>query len=158
MFLLIACGNSLRQDDSAGLRLAEALAAAWEAAARPIRLVIVQQLTPELALEIARPEICEVLFVDTRVARDVYDVAVETTAISPTLGSPSLGHHLSPETLMFLTQALFDARKDLIARQLTVPGFEFAHSEKLSEPCQAILNRVIQGEGAAAYARAIDCP
>jgi Ni,Fe-hydrogenase maturation factor len=55
MLLLIACGNSLRQDDSAGLRLAEALAAAWEAAARPIRLVIVQQLTPELALEIARP-------------------------------------------------------------------------------------------------------
>ena len=61
MILLIAYGNPLRQDDGAGLRLAEQMAGRWQAMGASLRHVVVQQLAPELAVEIAAPEVAAVV-------------------------------------------------------------------------------------------------
>lgn len=66
MILIIACGNDLREDDGAGLLLAEQLERTWRSRLVDTRRIEVHQLTPELALEIARPEVATVVFVDTR--------------------------------------------------------------------------------------------
>ena len=82
MILLIAYGNPLRQDDGAGLRLAERMAERWQAAETPLRHLAVQQLTPELAVEIAQPGVAAVVFVDTRSAAGLAD-AVDLTPLAP---------------------------------------------------------------------------
>jgi hydrogenase maturation protease len=58
--LLLACGNSLRQDDGVGLRIAEAAEQIFPRSR--LRVVAAQQFTPEMAAEIAAAEL--VVFVD----------------------------------------------------------------------------------------------
>ena len=58
--LLLACGNSLRQDDGVGLRIAEAAEKLFPASR--LRIVAAQQFTPEMAADLAATEL--VIFVD----------------------------------------------------------------------------------------------
>jgi hydrogenase maturation protease len=146
MNLLIACGNSLRQDDGAGLLLAQRLAEVWQAEGVPFRYLPVQQLLPELAVEIADEVVQEVWFVDTRVAMDEKDRAVQIRPLSVDEQSPTLGHQLSPEMLLLYARLLFDKRPltdQPSAWQMTIPGFEFGHAERLSEACQAVLDEAM---------------
>ena len=62
--LLLACGNSLRQDDGVGLRIAEAAEQLFPASR--LRIVAAQQFTPEMAAELAATEL--VIFVDASAA------------------------------------------------------------------------------------------
>src|ERR1700735_2877159 len=57
--LLLACGNSLRQDDGVGLRIAEAAEKLFPASR--LRIVAAQQFTPEMAADLAATEL--VIFV-----------------------------------------------------------------------------------------------
>lgn len=139
MLLVIACGNSLRQDDSAGLRLAEGLVAAWHTAVLPVRLITVQQLLPELALEMTAPDVTAVLFVDTRVAQNDSDTVVEYCPLEPTPPSSSLGHTMTPETVYFYAHELFGFSTTIPVFQLTIPGFAFNHGDQLSSAAQEIL-------------------
>lgn len=150
MKLLIACGNNLRQDDGAGLLLADGLAARWQAEKRPFRHIQVQQLVPELALDIAAEEVKEVWFVDSRVAQDETDTAVHIRPIYPDPQSPALGHQLSPEMLLLYARGLFEKRplaEQPIARQITVPGFHFGHVETVSAACQVVLDKALNQIG-----------
>ncbi len=142
MRLLIACGNSLRQDDGAGLRLGQQLAVLWQANGLAVRYMPVQQLLPELSLAIADEAVAEVWFVDCRVAQDETDTAVQIRRLGLVEQSPTIGHQLSPEMLLLYARTLFDKRPSAqqpTAWQITVPGFQFGHSESLSDICQEIV-------------------
>lgn len=142
MILIIACGNRCRQDDGAGLILAERLAAICRACRVDIRYLPVQQLVPELSIEIAADTVSQVWFVDTRQARDEKDTAVEIRPLDKVEPSPATGHQLTPETLLLYARALFDKRpaaEQPDAWQMTVPGFAFDHSETVTARCQACL-------------------
>jgi hydrogenase maturation protease len=130
--LLIAYGNNLRSDDGAGLMLAERLEQIWQAAGVPVRYLPVQQLTPELAAEMAHNEISTVIFVDTRDAagEEEEQPAVQLKAISGGPASPSLGHQLDPSALLTYTRLLYN--KEPAAWLLTTPGVDFSLGERLS--------------------------
>jgi Ni,Fe-hydrogenase maturation factor len=139
--LLIACGNSLRQDDGAGLILGQRLADVWRAKGVPLRFKSVQQLMPELAIDIAADDVEAVWFVDTRVADTDADIQIRRLESGD--DSPAMGHQMSPEVLLLYARFLFDGRlveEQPIAWQITIPGFEFDHSEMLSARCQAVLD------------------
>ncbi len=153
MILIIACGNSLRQDDRAGLILARRLASAWQAKGLPVRFLPVQQLVPELSLEIASNEVKQVWFVDSRRAAGETDPTIRIRPLDPAEDSPALGHHMSPETLLLYAQSLFDERPAEArpsAWELTMPGFRFGHSETLSEACKAAVDLAL-GQAAALF-------
>ena len=132
MILIIGYGNSLRQDDGAGLILANKLAQACRKRDLPVRCITTHQLMPELAPTIAAEEISAVVFVDTRVVLpSETDVAVQIRTLAANTSSPSLGHHLTPETLLLYAQLLYNRHP--AAWLVTVPGISFDHGEALSE-------------------------
>ena len=132
MVLIMACGNSLREDDGAGLVLAEKLEQLCLARRLKVQRIAVQQLTPELAEIIAGSEVSDVVFVDTRVittGRGKPKVEVQHLSLGD--ASSSLGHHLDPSALMLYACRLYDKRP--CAWNVSVPGSDFGHGERLSE-------------------------
>lgn len=138
MLLIIACGNSLRSDDGAGLILAERLEQACLALDVAVERLSVHQLLPELAVDIAAEAVQTVVFVDTRLAEPGDLPALQP--LSPEAASPSVGHHLSPTVLLLYAQALYHRCPP--AWQITVPGVNFDHGETLSETAQNALSHV----------------
>lgn len=134
--LVLACGNSLRRDDGAGLLLAERLVQQWRAAGLSVRHVAVQQWTPELALEIAAAKTDAVLFVDAGVPAAAS--AIDVRPVEPAAPSPSLGHHLTPPTLLLYAKELYGQQPPTWL--VTVPGVDFALGEGVSPPVQALLD------------------
>jgi hydrogenase maturation protease len=140
MILIIAYGNSLRRDDGAGLLLAERLEQAWLARQVYVERLAVQQLTPELTLEVAREEVSAVVFVDTKaVPPGETEFEVQLCPVSASQCGAVLGHHLDPTVLLTYTYLLYD--KQLPAWLVTVPGVDFRHGEGLSQGAQQALNR-----------------
>ncbi len=137
--LLIACGNNLRRDDGAGLVLAEIIAQECRAKGVEVQCIAVPQLLPELTLEIARPEVAAVLFVDTVVVvvPGTCELGLELYPLDPDLSSPSLGHHVHPATLMTYAGLLYGRQPP--AWVMTIPGVDFDHGEGLSETTRKIL-------------------
>ena len=138
MRLIIAYGNSLRRDDGAGLLLAQRLEQEWQAQGVAVKRLAVQQLTPELAMEMAQADVSSVVFVDTRVVTPTE--TCPSVAIQPLTGaatSPALGHHLDPTALLLYASLLGD--KPLPAWQITVPGVDFSHGKGLSKMTQQVL-------------------
>ena len=153
MILLIAYGNPLRQDDGAGLRLAERMVERWQAADIPLRHLAVQQLTPELAAEIAEPGVAAVVLVDARAVdadaakNDPAALAVAVMPLAaPDAASPSLGHHMGPATLLAYTGLLLDGRPAPRAWLVTTPGVDFEHGEGLSEAAKAAIEAVFDDQ------------
>ena len=143
MLLIIAWGNSLRRDDGAGLRLGEMLEEFRRKQNRPATCIAVHQLTPELALEIARDDVSAVLFADAR------DAAAEAGGPPPEIlvrplmeepRGPVLGHHLDPAAVMACARILY--HKAPPAWIATVPGVDFGHGEGLSALAEAALLRL----------------
>ena len=121
--LVIGIGNSLRGDDGVGALLAEQVGGRS-----------VQQLTPELAAELAELE--EVLFIDAWLAPA--GAAPRITAISPASGAAE-SHRLEPAQLLAISQALYGRAP--AARLLQVPATLFEHGTTLSAELQAALPR-----------------
>ncbi len=149
MLLIIAYGNSLRRDDGAGLALAERLEALCRARGLAVERQAVHQLLPELAPEIARPQVTAVIFVDTRLA-DPADPApeLEFSPLEADPTSPSVGHHLDPAALLLYADHLYGHRPP--AWRLTIPGVDFDHGEgfsprtaRLLAGAEAVLVRVV---------------
>ncbi len=140
MILIIAYGNSLREDDRAGLVLAEMIERACRAHQLKVERIVAHQLTPELSLEVARKEISSVVFVDTRAITPnapTPQVQVRPIGIRTTPSTSSLGHHLSASSLLVYAQLLYDQHPP--AWEATAPGVEFGHGETLSPIAQAAL-------------------
>lgn len=147
MILILACGNELREDDGAGLVLAERLERAWRLQGHAVRRVAVQQLTPELATEVVQPEVTAVVFVDTRVADSTSAAAeVEIARLSPTaVAAPVVGHHLDPTVVSAYATVLTDQPLPPFWL-VTVPGAAFGHGEGLSHSAQAAIERALAAE------------
>lgn len=135
MFLLIACGNSLRRDDGAGLVLAELLEKSWCLGNCRVQRISVHQLTPELAEFIAAERVATVVFFDSRVTTEKqgkHGVEVHRLALSDS--SPSLAHDCNPETMMLYARWLYG--KSTPCWIVSVPARDFAHGEGLSTMAQ----------------------
>jgi hydrogenase maturation protease len=139
MIVLIAYGNELRRDDGAGLRLAERMAERWLALGASLHHLAVQQLTPELAMEIAEPGVAAVVFVDTRAAAGLSDAVEIMPLTPPETATPSLGHHVQPDVLLAYAALLLEGRPAPPAWLVTVPGVAFDHGEGLSETVSAAM-------------------
>jgi hydrogenase maturation protease len=138
MILIIAYGNPLRRDDGAGLILAERLEQAWRACQIEVERLAVQQLDPELALEVAREEVSAVVFVDTRaVSPGQTQFEVQLCSLSASQPGSTLGHHLDPAVILTYTHLLYDKR--LPAWLVTAPGVDFGHGEELSQVARQAL-------------------
>jgi hydrogenase maturation protease len=141
MILIIAYGNSLRRDDGAGLILAEKLEQAWLARQVEVERLEVQQLVPELALEVARDEVSAVVFADTRVVSPAeVTPGLKMYPVQANPSSPSLGHQLDPAVLLSYARLLYG--KQPPAWMVTVPGADFDHGEGLSQVAQQALREV----------------
>ena len=135
MILLIACGNSLRRDDGAGLVLAELLERNWRSGNCRVQRISVHQLTPELAELIASERVTAVVFFDSRVItarQDNHGVEVHRLVLRGS--SPRLGHYCNPETMMSYARWLYG--KKVTSWKVAVPGRDFAHGEGLSTMAQ----------------------
>lgn len=136
MILLIGYGNVLRRDDGAGvalLRLVEQSCSIGE-----MRCIETHQLLPELAAEIAAPDVAGVLFLDARPSTGGREEpAVRSVRLAPAPESMPLGHHLSPETLLAFAGKLYG--RTLPAWLVTVEGKDFGHGEGLSGEVQRSL-------------------
>lgn len=138
MILLIGYGNDLRRDDGAGLILAEMIERVWQAQVVTVKRLSVHQLTPELALEIARPEVTAVVFADARaVISNTSEPRIQTQALKIDLKSPPLGHHLDPTTLLIYVNWLYNCQPP--AWLVTVPGIDFGYGQGLSQMTQKAL-------------------
>lgn len=123
--LVIGYGNTLRSDDGAGIRTAEAIAQTYP----ELRVIASQQLAPELAADIALAT--QVVFFDAyaasdsraqlRIARISGDAAGKATA---------LGHYGDPVALVSLANRLFGSVPE--AWVVGIPAFYFDAGEALS--------------------------
>lgn len=138
--LILGIGNSLRRDDGAGLLLAEALAAAWQRAGHAVQVLTAHQLAPEHALEVTAPGVTTVLFVDAAVDVDAPQL-LPVAAQGET--SPAGGHTLGPATVLLYAQALEPHAPPRPAWLLTIPAYDLAHGEGLSQATQAYLDALV---------------
>jgi len=131
--LVIGIGNPLRGDDGVGALLAEQ--AAVSTAAEPggsVAVRCVQQLTPELAAELAHLD--AVLFIDAWEAPE--DAEPQLKDLHPA-GASGDSHRLEPAALLAVCQALYGRAP--AAQLLRVPASAFAHGTALSAQLQQAL-------------------
>lgn len=138
--LVIACGNPLRGDDGVAAR---AIALLGEVAGVEARDC--QQLTPELAGDVAAWPL--VVFVDADVSAAVVRISpmVETDAGAP----PPLSHAPTAGAVVALARALFDWRGAAFTCALPVDGFSFggtlsARAERSARAGARALRRLLR--------------
>jgi len=121
-FLVIGYGNTLRSDDGVGARVAAAVA---ELALPGVAVLVLHQLTPELAEPVS--EARTVVFVDAAV-----DAATEVQVrqLEPAEGAQLMAHAANPRTLLALAKQLFGRCPP--AWWLTVPVENLEFGEELS--------------------------
>ena len=130
MLLIIGIGNTLRRDDGAGWRMAEALAAALAHAGVAVHLELCQQLTPEVAETVAELAPATVLFVDASPAAP----APTVTPLHADAGGSAASHHLSPVTCLAILDKLYGIQ--VAAWLVQTPAADFGHGEGLSDHAQ----------------------
>ncbi len=113
-----------------------------------IRVVTPQQLVPELAEELAAPDVTAVLFIDAALSESV------ATEVPSSQGGPGLrilemnprascfGHHFSPSTLLAYSKLLYGALPP--AWLLSIPGHDFGYGEALSEETGLLLPSALE--------------
>jgi len=141
MILLIGFGNPFRRDDGAGPALA--LKIASMGVRSEVRVLTPQQLTPELAEELAAPDVSAVLFIDASVAgaaaagAPAPDSCPALSVVESNPGNSCLGHHFSPSTLLAYSRSLYGASPP--AWLLSVPGHDFGYGEGFSDETDRLL-------------------
>jgi hydrogenase maturation protease len=129
--LILGYGNTLRQDDGAGYLIAEKMADLIPPTWPTVRVCPVQQLTPDLAADLATVDI--VIFVDAAVPGAIAALPM----LEPLQGSsPStaLGHHLDMAALLAIAEHLYNATPT--AYRLLIPTQQMAIGDDLSDLTQ----------------------
>jgi hydrogenase maturation protease len=129
--LVIGYGNPLRGDDAAGPALAHRLAG------HPlpgVEVLVVHQLTPELAARLAPVE--RVVFVDA-----AFRETVGVEAVKPDEDAPGLGHVGTPGRLLALTRLLYSACPR--AWLVSIPAACMEYGAGLSPRAQAGLEMAV---------------
>ena len=132
--LILACGNTLREDDGVGPFLAKWAEKRWCEDAR-VRVLCDHQWTPEMVEDVASAE--TVVFVDC--ATDCEPGLVCIVPVEPTATSAKLGtHHLDAAQLLALSKQLYGTmpRTSLV---LTVGAGSLVLREGFSEAVQKAL-------------------
>jgi hydrogenase maturation protease len=132
--LILACGNTLREDDGVGPWLAD-----WAkhrfAGTPGLEIISRQQWTPELSQDIAQAD--SVLFID--LAADAAPGSVELTPVAPDDETAALAtHHLGAGQLLSLSQQLYGSFPGK-AMLLTIGSASTELREGFSDPVTAAL-------------------
>lgn len=157
--LVIGIGNPLRGDDGAGPDAAQRLHALWRAQGIAHRLLIVQQLTPEIAEDLVDPTVDAVLFVDAAVDSHVdcggeqsaakpVEIALQrllpqesdsrTGASAPTMTTgPGMTHHVTPAAVVRYAALLYGAQPACWV--LSIPGQVFGFGARFSAVTESAL-------------------
>jgi hydrogenase maturation protease len=134
--LLLACGNSLRQDDGVGLRIAEAAEHLFPASR--LRIVAGQQFTPEMAADLAEAELA--IFVDACLGDE--PGAIRVVPLKPCPDSRGT-HGLDPAALLAMTQSL-RGRVPAHAFALTIGAGNFGYGEQISGRLRQAVPRALR--------------
>lgn len=132
-WLLIGYGSLLRRDDGVGQRIA-AEVADWELPG--VRSLPRHQLMPELAESLADVDLA--LFVDASLEGNEVRIEPLSADSEPTV----MGHHLTPSSLLGMTQWLYERCPQ--AWLISIPGQEFGLGEGLSESVEEAMTQVLQ--------------
>jgi hydrogenase maturation protease len=122
--LVIGYGNTLRSDDGAGVRAAELI----RAAVPEVEVVVVPQLTPELAESISRHR--HVVFLDASAQTDWQGLRVLPVDATGHSSAP-VTHAASPEQLLQLSASVYGAVPERTVL-VTIPAVSFELGETLS--------------------------
>ena len=134
--LLLACGNSLRQDDGVGLRIAEAAEQLFPASR--LRIIAAPQFTPEMAAELAATDLA--LFVDASAADE--PGAIRIRPVGP-CAAPAETHGLDPPALLALAEEL-SGHAPARAFVLTIGAGRFDYGEDLSGAVRQAIPRAVR--------------
>jgi hydrogenase maturation protease len=134
--LLLACGNSLRQDDAVGLKIAEAAEHLFPASR--LRIVAAQQFTPEMAAELAETELA--IFVDADACDEPGAIRIEP--VTPRSEAPET-HRLDPPALLALAASVC-GHAPAQAFALTVGASHFGYGEEISGPLRQAVPRALR--------------
>lgn len=142
--MVIGYGNTLRRDDAVGYQIAQQAERLWSPR---LRAIVLDQLTPEVAAELAEAE--QAIFVDARAASCPFPISAE--AIEPLLqGSALLVHAMTPQFLLGLCQALYGRCPR--SWVIPMPAVDFQFGEGLSAVAQegipqalAVIKRLLAG-------------
>ncbi|MGA8089702.1 MAG: hydrogenase maturation protease [Terracidiphilus sp.] len=132
--LILACGNTLREDDGVGPFLAQWAEERWRDDAR-VRVLCDHQWTPEMVEEVAHAE--SVIFIDC--ATDCAPGEVRAMPVEPAAENSKIGtHHLEAGQLLALSKQLFGTmpRSSLL---LTVGAASLELREGFSAAVEAAL-------------------
>ena len=121
--VVIGYGNTLRSDDGAGQRVAEAIAA-WELP--NVEAIGVHQLTPELAADLAEAD--RAIFVDAYA--QCSEVEVRELSDGGLKSELQTGHTSNPRSLLSLTKTVYGRAP--AADWILVPAENFDFGEELS--------------------------
>jgi hydrogenase maturation protease len=131
--LLLACGNSLREDDGVGLRIAEAAEKLFPASR--LRIVAAQQFMPEMAADLAATDL--VIFVDACVGDDPGAIRVCPVAAN---ADSAETHRLDPPALLAMAGSLC-GHTPARAFALTVGAGRLGYGTEISGPLRQAVPR-----------------
>ena len=151
--VVVGYGNVLRCDDGVGWHAVERLAD--DPRMEGVEVVQRHQLTPELALDISAASL--VVLIDASSRLRPGEIGVDR--VEPAVGDePSGSHHLTPATLVALSQALYGRAADVFAVSCGVQSLEIG--DRLSPVVDAALPRLVDAVAGlvASRARPRQCP
>ena len=132
--LVVGYGNPLRGDDGLGWYAAAALAA--DPGPADTDVLTRHQLTPELAEDVANARLA--VLIDASLGDTPGCVSIREVAPAP---GPSWSHHLRPEDVVGLAQALFGATPQVFL--VTVTGAHFGYGTQLSPAVSSCVPKVL---------------
>ena len=134
--LVVGYGNSLRSDDGIGWHAARRLAADPRLAGA--RVLARHQLVPELAVEVSQASL--VVLVDAATDGDPGSISVRR--VRPRRLAPAAWtHHLDPEALAWLAEALYGAVPPIVL--VTVAAGSVAEGDGLTRALERALPEVV---------------
>jgi hydrogenase maturation protease len=124
--LVIGYGNTLRCDDGAGPKVAEAVQALNLG---EVRTIVCHQLSPELAEPVSRADLA--VFVDAAVDGSA---EVRYRPLRPCATAPIMAHAPNPQAVLALARTVFGRAPR--GWWLTVPAVNLGFGEELSDPAK----------------------
>ena len=116
MRAIIGYGNELRGEDSFG---ADVIKELQKLSLHDTKLIAMHQLTPEIVLELL--EVDEVIFVDTCYdEKNHYALA----CLLKEQSSLNLSHHISPKTIIYMLNTLYDKKPEFLIYSMMSACFE----------------------------------
>lgn len=134
-WLIVGYGSTLRGDDAAGVRVAEAFA---RLDLPGVRAVPVHQLMPEMAEELSHVE--RAVFVDA--AREVPDVTVDLLIPDDVAPPGVMAHHITPSSLLRMAGLLYNHAPP--AWMIRIPAKDFESHDAMTPETQAAVRIAIE--------------